>query len=112
MKVKAIHRYARISAQKTRLVIDQIRGASVEKALNFLEFSSKKAAKLVKKVLNSAVANAEHNHGADIDTLVVCRTFVDEGPVMKRHRARARGRANVILKRSCHITIELSDSRS
>ena len=109
MTVKAIHKYARISPQKARLVMDQVRGSSVEKALNFLEFSSKKAAVLIKKVLNSAVANAEHNHGADIDALKVHRAFVDEGPVMKRHRARARGRANVILKRSCHITIELSD---
>jgi large subunit ribosomal protein L22 len=110
MKVKAVHRYAHISAQKVRLVIDQVRGTSVEKALNFLDFSPKKAAKLVEKVLSSAVANAEHNHGADIDALKVCGAFVDEGPVMKRHRARARGRANVILKRSCHITIVLSDS--
>lgn len=110
MKVKSVHKYARISAQKARLVIDQVRGFSVEKALNLLDFSPKKAAILVKKVLNSAIANAEHNHGADIDALTVYRAYVDEGPVMKRHRARARGRANVILKRSCHITIELSDS--
>jgi large subunit ribosomal protein L22 len=110
MKVKAVHKYARSSAQKVRLVVDQVRGFSVEKALNLLDFSPKKAAILVKKVLNSAIANAEHNHGADIDALKVYRAYVDEGPVMKRHRARARGRANVILKRSCHITIELSDS--
>lgn len=110
MKVKSVHRYARISAQKARLVVNQVRGFSVEKALHLLDFSPKKAAVLVKKVLNAAIANAEHNHGADIDTLTVHRAYVDEGPVMKRHRARARGRANVELKRSCHITIELSDS--
>jgi large subunit ribosomal protein L22 len=110
INARSVHRYARISAQKARLVIDQVRGSSVEKALHLLDFSPKKAAVLVRKVLNSAIANAEHNHGADIDTLKICRAYVDEGPVMKRHRARARGRANVELKRSCHITIELSDS--
>jgi large subunit ribosomal protein L22 len=110
INVKAMHRYARSSAQKARLVVDQIRGISVERALQLLDFSPKKAALLIKKVLNSAVANAEHNYGADIDMLKVYRAYVDEGPVMKRHRARARGRANVELKRSCHITIELSDS--
>ena len=111
MEVKAIHRHATISAQKARLVIDQIRGLPVEDALNLLTFSTKKAAVLVKKVLNSAIANAEHNNAADIDELKVSTAFVDEGVTAKRFRARARGRANQILKRSCHITVMVSDGR-
>lgn len=110
MEVAAKHRYARISAQKARLVADQVRGMPVESAVDLLTFSTKKAAVLVKKVLESAIANAEHNNGADIDELKVSRIFVDEGPTMKRFRARARGRANQILKRSCHITVMVADS--
>ncbi len=110
MEVAAKHRHARISAQKARLVADQVRGLPVEAAVDLLTFSTKKAAVLVKKVLESAMANAEHNDGADIDELKVSKIFVDEGPTMKRFRARARGRANQILKRSCHITVMVSDS--
>ncbi len=110
MEVFAKHRYARISPQKARLVVDQIRGQSVEQALTLLTFSNKKAAGLVQKVLESAIANAEHNEGADIDELTVSKAFVDEGPTMKRIQARAKGRANRILKRSSHITVTVSDS--
>jgi large subunit ribosomal protein L22 len=100
---------ARISAQKVRLVADQIRGKDVGTAANILEFSNKKAAGLVKKVLDSAIANAEHNAGADIDELKVFRVFVDEGPTQKRLHTRARGRSDRILKRTCHITVIVSD---
>lgn len=110
MEVSAKRKYANISAQKCRLVADQIRGLPVENALNVLSFSPKKGADLVKKVLESAIANAEHNEGADIDELKVSRVFVDEGPVFKRFRARARGRANRILKRTSHITVAVSDN--
>lgn len=109
MEVAAKLRYARISAQKARLVADQIRGLSVEKAVDLLRFSEKKAAGLIKKVVDSAIANAEHNKGADIDALTVSRVFVNEGPMSRRFHARARGRANQILKRTCHITVCLSD---
>ena len=109
METVAKHRQANISAQKTRLVVDQIRGMPVESALNLLTFSKKKAAVLVKKVLESAIANAEHNDGADIDELIVSTIFVDEGPTLKRLRARAKGRADRILKRTCNITVKVSD---
>lgn len=109
MQVSAKLSNAHISAQKCRLVINQIRGLSVSQASDQLSFSNKKGAALVKKVLDSAIANAEHNEGADIDELTVCRAFVDEGPVLKRFRARARGRGARILKRMCHITITVSD---
>ncbi|MFP4208453.1 MAG: 50S ribosomal protein L22 [Wenzhouxiangella sp.] len=101
---------ARISAQKARLVADQIRGLPVERADELLMFSDKKAAQIVRKVLLSAVANAEHNVGADIDELKVDRIWVDEGPTMKRGRARAKGRYTRILKRSSHITVVLAES--
>lgn len=109
MQTMAKHRYARISAQKGRLVADQIRGLPVEEALNILTFSKKKGADLVKKVLDSAIANAEHNEGADIDELKVAAICVDEGPTMKRIRARAKGRATRILKRTSHITVTVAD---
>ena len=101
---------ARISAQKARLVADQIRGKQVEEALNILTFSNQKAAAIVKKVLDSAIANAEHNEGADVDELKVSTICVDEGMTMKRIMPRAKGRADRILKRSCHITITVADS--
>lgn len=110
MEVAAKLKGANISAQKARLVADQVRGKSVEEALNILSFSPKKAAVLVKKVLNSAIANAEHNEGADIDELRVSTIFVDEGMTMKRIRPRAKGRADRILKRTCHITVKVADS--
>ena len=105
MQVDATLKYARVSAQKCRLVADQIRGAPVDRALQQLTFSHKKSAHLLKKVLESAIANAEHNEGADVDELKVTRIFVDEGPTQKRFRARAKGRANRVLKRSSHITV-------
>jgi len=109
MEVAARLKGARISAQKARLVADQVRGMSVETALNLLEFSPKKAAHIVKKVLDSAIANAENNEGADVDELKVSSIFVDEGMTMKRLRPRAKGRADRILKRSCHITVKVAD---
>ncbi len=111
MEAIAKYKYAHISAQKVRLVIDQIRGLPVEQASSLLRFSPKKAADVVKKVLDSAIANAEHNEGADIDDLRVSRAFADVGPTMKRFRARARGRGDRILKRSCHVTVAVSDSK-
>lgn len=112
MEVAARLKGAQISAQKVRLIADQIRGLSVERALNELEFSNKKAAHIVKKVLDSAIANAENNEGADVDELKVSTVFVDEGMTMKRLRPRAKGRADRILKRSCHITVKVADSES
>lgn len=109
MEVLAKHRFARTSAQKARLVADQIRGLPVSKALEILTFSPKKAAVLVKKVVDSAIANAEHNEGADIDELTVAKVFVDEGPTMKRIMPRAKGRADRIMKRTSHITVVVSD---
>ncbi|GEM78242.1 50S ribosomal protein L22 [Vibrio superstes] len=109
MEALAKHNFARISPQKARLVADQIRGKNVDQALEILTFSNKKAAELVKKVLESAIANAEHNEGADIDDLNVAKIFVDEGPIMKRIMPRAKGRADRILKRSCHITVVVAD---
>src|SRR5690554_667231 len=102
-------RGAKISAQKARLVVDQIRGKKVEEALNTLTFSPKKAAQLVKKVLESAIANAENNDGADVDELRVSAVLVDEGMYMKRIKPRAKGRADRILKRTCHITVKVSE---
>jgi large subunit ribosomal protein L22 len=110
MEVSAKLRQVHISAQKARLVADQVRGQPVEKALNTLMFSNKKAAGLVRKVLESAIANAEHNEGADIDDLKVSAIFVDEARTMKRFRARAKGRGTRILKRSSHITVTVGDS--
>ena len=112
MEVSAKLRGARISAQKARLVADQVRGKPVGEALIELEFSTKKAAHIVRKVLNSAIANAENNNGADIDELRVSTIFVDEGMTMKRMRARAKGRGDRILKRTCHITVKVADNES
>lgn len=101
----------RVSAQKCRLVADQIRGLNVDKAINLLQFSPKKSAKILKKVLESAIANAEHNDGADIDELLVSSIEIGEGPGFKRMSARAKGRSNRIVKRTCHITIRVSEHR-
>jgi large subunit ribosomal protein L22 len=109
MEVAAKLRFARLSPQKGRLVADQIRGLPVDKALDILAFSPKKGAAMMKKVLESAIANAEHNEGADVDELSVTRVFVDQGPTMKRIRPRAKGRANRILKRTSHITVTVGD---
>jgi len=110
MNATAKLRGARISAQKVRLVADQVRGMPVEKAEQLLAFSTKKAARIMKKVLLSAIANAEHNDGADIDELSIATIMVDEGPTMKRGRARAKGRGTQILKRTSHITLTVADS--
>jgi len=109
MEVAASLKGARLSAQKARLVADQIRGKQVGEALDVLNFSNKKGADLVRKLLESAIANAEHNEGADVDELTVSRIFVDEGTTMKRIKPRAKGRADRIFKRSCHITLAVAD---
>ena len=109
MKVTSTLRYARISPQKTRLIIDMIRGSNDLQAMKLVQFLPQKAAKIVRKILDSAVANAENNFGLDIDDLKVTRAFVNEAPTLKRFRARARGRGTRILKRNSHITIEISD---
>ena len=101
----------RLSAQKGRLVADQIRGLQVEKALTLLNFSPKKGAVIIRKVLESAIANAEHNDGADIDELKVTRIYVEKGPVLKRFHARAKGRGVRVLKHSCHIHLTVGDGR-
>lgn len=104
-KRTAVLRTARISPQKARLVADQVRGMPVAKASELLAFSDKKAAHLIRKVLMSAVSNAENNAGADVDELKVATICVDEGPLLKRFMARAKGRGNRILKRTSHITV-------
>ena len=109
MEVAAKLKGARISAQKARLVADQVRGKGVEDALDLLTYSNKKAAHIIKKVLDSAIANAENNEGADVDELKISSIFVDEGMTMKRLRPRAKGRADRILKRTCHITVKVAD---
>src|SRR3954453_3446240 len=109
METKAILRGVRLSAQKGRLVADEIRGLPVERALNVLAFSPKKGARIIKKVLESAIANAEHNEGADIAELKVKRILVEQGMPMNRFHARAKGRGNRVLKHSCHIFVTVGD---
>jgi len=109
METRAILYGVRLSAQKGRLVADQIRGLSVEKALNLLAFSPKKAAVIIKKVLESAIANAEHNDGADVDELKVKTIFVERGVPLKRFHARAKGRGNRVTKHACHIFVTVGD---
>ena len=111
MEVSAKLKHIRLSAQKCRLVADQIRGKDVSRAVEILEFSPKKAAVVVKKVLDSAIANAEHNEGADIDELKVTKIYVDEGATHRRYQARAKGRACKILKRTSHLTVTVGDGR-
>ena len=111
MQVTATLRYARISPQKCRLVADAVRGKAVGNALATLKFMPKKGAELVLKVIESAIANAEHNNGADIDELKVSSIQVDNAPVLKRFAARAKGRGNRIVKRNSHITIHVSDGK-
>ena len=101
---------SRLSPQKMRLVADQVRGLPVERALDVLTFSNKKAASVIKKVLESAIANAEHNDGADIDELKISEILVDAGPTMKRLRPRARGRADRIIKRTSHLKVTVSET--
>jgi large subunit ribosomal protein L22 len=109
LEISAKLKYIKVSAQKCRLVADQIRGLPVEKAINLLSFSPKKSSNIIKGALTSAIANAEHNDGLDIDALFISTIHIDEGPTMKRFRARAKGRGNRILKRSCHITIKVAE---
>ena len=110
MQATAILKFIRVSPQKGRLVADQIRGLSVERALELLQFSPKKAAKPVKKALESAIANAEHNAGADVDELKVQTIQIDAGSTLKRFQARAKGRGARILKRTCHISVTVGDA--
>lgn len=109
MQVSAKLKHARISAQKARLVADQVRGLPVDRASDLLRFSTKKGAVLIGKILDSAIANAENNEGADVDELRVSAITVDEGPTQKRMRARAKGRGSRILKRSSHIVVTVGD---
>jgi large subunit ribosomal protein L22 len=111
METKAILRGVRLSAQKGRLVADQIRGLPVDQALNVLTFSPKKGAVIIKKVLLSAIANAEHNDGADVDELKVRTICVDKASSLRRFTARAKGRGNVILKQTCHIHVVVGDGK-
>jgi len=110
MATSATLKFTRLSPQKARLVADQIRGKPVDQALNILAFSNKKAAAVVKKVLESAIANAEHNDGADIDELKITEIFVNQGPTLKRLRPRARGRADRILKPTSHLTVTVAEA--
>ncbi len=109
METKAIARFVKISPRKVRLVMDEVRGKRVESALNMLTFSPSKGSRLLGKLINSAVANAVQNSGADVDSLLVKRVFADEGPVMKRWQPRALGRATRIRKRTSHLTVVVGD---
>ena len=109
METKAILKGVRLSAQKGRLVADMVRGKPVDQALNILTFSPKKGAGIIKKVLESAIANAEHNDGADIDELKVKTIHVEQGTSLKRFTARAKGRGNRILKQTCHVFVTVGD---
>ena len=111
MEVRAIAKYVRVSPQKCRLVADQVRRLPVGQALELLQFSPRKAAVPIRKTLESAIANAEHNQGRDIEELRVDTITIDEGPVMKRWRPRAKGRATPIIKRTSHITVSVSDEQ-
>jgi large subunit ribosomal protein L22 len=110
-EAKAILRTTRISPQKARLVADQVRGLSAERAVNLLKFSDKKAAAIIYKVIYSATSNAENNSGADVDELKVARIMVDEGPVLKRFMARAKGRGTRISKRTSHISVVVGSGK-
>ncbi len=109
MQTQAVLKFVHLSPLKARLVADQVRGQKVDQALNILKFSQQRAAGVIRKVLESAIANAENNDGADVDELKISEIFVDEGPTMKRIRPRAKGRADRILKRTSHITIRVAD---
>ncbi len=112
MEVKAISRYVRISPQKVRMIAGAIKGKPVETGLGILKFMPQKAAGIVEKIVRSAAANADHNHGLDLDSLVINNLIVDQGPTLKRFRARARGRGARILKRTSHITVILAEDAS
>ena len=111
MQVQAKLYGVRLSAQKGRLVADLVRGQSIGSALNILAFTPKKGARIIKKVLESAIANAEHNNGADIDELKVTTIYVEKGPVLKRFHARAKGRGNRIIKPTCHVFVTVGDGK-
>ncbi len=110
MEVSSHLRFARVSSQKCRLVVDMVRGKKIQEAMQILDFCNKKSARLIKITLVSAVANAEHNHGLDIDNLRVSTAFVNEAPMMKRSHARAKGRGARVVKHSCHITLKVSEA--
>jgi large subunit ribosomal protein L22 len=109
METSAVAKFVRISPQKIRLIMDQVRGKRVDEALNMLSFAPQKGAPILKKLINSAIANAEQNSGVDVDTLFVKRVYADEGPTLKRFRPRAQGRATRIRKRSSHLTVVLDE---
>lgn len=109
MQTQAVLKFVRLSPQKGRLIADQVRGQPVDQALAMLKFSRQRAAGIIRKVLESAIANAENNNGADVDELRVAEIFVDQGPVMKRVQPRAKGRADRIIKRTSHITVRVAD---
>ena len=111
MNVEAKLYGVRLSAQKGRLVADLVRGQPIGNALNILTFTPKKGARIIKKVLESAIANAEHNNGADIDELKITRIYVEKGPVLKRFHARAKGRGNRISKPTCHVFLTVGDGK-
>jgi large subunit ribosomal protein L22 len=112
METTASIRGARLSAQKGRLVADMVRGKPVDKALNILAFTQKKAAGIIKKALESAIANAEHNDGADIDELRVTKIYVEQGPTQRRFSARAKGRGTRINKKTCHVYVAVGDGKA
>jgi large subunit ribosomal protein L22 len=111
MQTQAVLKFVRLSPKKARPVADLVRGKKVDEALNILKFSTRKPAKVIRKVLESAIANAENNHGADVDELKVKEIFIDQGPVLKRIMPRAKGRADRIVKPTSHITVRVSDGQ-
>ena len=111
-ETRAVLRGVRLSVDKGRLVADLIRGKKVDQALNILNFTQKKAALVVRKVLESAIANAEHNDGADIDELRVTRIYVEQGPTQRRFSARAKGRGTRINKKTCHVYVAVGDGKA
>ena len=111
MQTQAVLKFVRLSPKKARFVADLVRGKKVDEAVNILKYSNQRAAKIMKKVLDSAIANAENNQGADVDELKVTTILVDDGPRMKRIRPRAKGRADRIVKRTSHITITVGDRK-
>ncbi|MCF8082128.1 MAG: 50S ribosomal protein L22 [Deltaproteobacteria bacterium] len=109
METRAVAKFTRISPQKVRLIMDQVRGKRVEEALNLLMFAPQRGARIIRKLVSSAVANAEENAGLDVDTLYIKRIYADQGPTLKRWRARALGRATRINKRTSHLTVVLDE---
>jgi len=108
METRAVAKFVRISPRKIRLVMDQVRGKQVGEALNMLSFAPQRGARILKKLVNSAIANAEQNTGVDVDSLYIMRVYADEGPTLKRWRPRAQGRATSIRKRTSHLTVVLN----